>query len=93
MRVNTIMPVIVDSVMTNPNPETRPWLEANTVQSTPMKSFGPPEEVADVCMFLDRESKQLCHRAAVGCRWGVWLWDIRKLRVDLTHPAMKIAMM
>ncbi|KIW88581.1 uncharacterized protein Z519_10627 [Cladophialophora bantiana CBS 173.52] len=52
IRVNAVLPGIVDSPMTNPDPETRKWLEANPVQSTPMRRFGLPEEIADVCVFL-----------------------------------------
>ncbi|OAP57635.1 hypothetical protein AYL99_08373 [Fonsecaea erecta] len=52
IRVNAVLPGIVDSPMTNPDPETRKWLEANAVQNTPMRRFGLPEEIADVCVFL-----------------------------------------
>ncbi|OAL40201.1 hypothetical protein AYO20_00621 [Fonsecaea nubica] len=52
IRVNAVLPGIVDSPMTNPDPETRKWLETNPVQSTPMRRFGLPEEIADVCVFL-----------------------------------------
>ncbi|KIW35253.1 uncharacterized protein PV07_01958 [Cladophialophora immunda] len=52
IRVNAVLPGIVDSPMTNPDPATREWLEKNPVQSTPMRRFGVPEEIADVCVFL-----------------------------------------
>jgi len=52
VRVNAVLPGIIETPMTNPNPETRAWLEANPVQKTPMKRFGQPEEIADVVVFL-----------------------------------------
>lgn len=52
IRVNAVLPGIVETPMTNPNPEVRAWLEAVPVQKTPMKRFGRPEEIADVVVFL-----------------------------------------
>ncbi|KIY01546.1 uncharacterized protein Z520_03098 [Fonsecaea multimorphosa CBS 102226] len=52
IRVNAVLPGIVDSPMTNPDPGTRKWLEDNAVKNTPMRRFGLPEEIADVCVFL-----------------------------------------
>ncbi|KIW15732.1 hypothetical protein PV08_05782 [Exophiala spinifera] len=52
IRVNAVLPGVVDSPMTNPSAEVRAWLEANAVPRHPMNRFGHPEEVADVCLLL-----------------------------------------
>ena len=52
IRVNAVLPGIIDSPMTNPSPEVRAWLQANAVPRHPMNRFGQPEEIADVCVFL-----------------------------------------
>lgn len=67
IRVNAILPGIVDSPMTNPSPEVRAWLEANPVQRTPMKRFGEPEEIADVAVFLAGNKASL----VTGASWTV----------------------
>ncbi|EXJ89159.1 hypothetical protein A1O3_02223 [Capronia epimyces CBS 606.96] len=67
IRVNAVLPGIVDSPMTNPNPEVRAWLEANPVQHSPMKRFGEPEEIADVAVFLASNKASL----VTGASWSV----------------------
>ncbi|KAL2415684.1 hypothetical protein ABEF94_000623 [Exophiala dermatitidis] len=67
IRVNAVLPGVVDSPMTNPSPEVRAWLEANPVQHTPMKRFGQPEEIADVAVFLAGNKASL----VTGASWAV----------------------
>ncbi|EXJ95392.1 hypothetical protein A1O1_00513 [Capronia coronata CBS 617.96] len=67
IRVNAILPGIIDSPMTNPSPEIRAWLESNPVQHTPMKRFGKPEEIADVAVFLAGNKASL----VTGASWAV----------------------
>ena len=53
IRINAVLPGVVDSAMTNPDPETRKFMLENPVnKATPMRRLGLPEEVADVCVFL-----------------------------------------
>lgn len=52
IRVNSILPGIIDSPMNNPSPEARQWLLDNVVAKTPYKRFGLPEEIAEVVVFL-----------------------------------------
>lgn len=52
IRVNAVLPGIVDTPITTPSPEIRAILEAGPVQRTPMKRFGLAEEIADVIVFL-----------------------------------------
>lgn len=67
IRVNAILPGIVDTPMTNPDEKTRAWLEATPVQRTPMKRFGLPEEVADVVVFLASTTASF----VTGASWAV----------------------
>lgn len=67
VRVNAILPGIVNTPMTNPDPKTRAWLEATPVQRTPMKRFGQPEEVADVAIFLAGTTASF----VTGASWAV----------------------
>lgn len=52
IRVNCVMPGLVDTPMTNPDPALRQWLEETVVSRVPIGRIGQPEEVADVCVYL-----------------------------------------
>lgn len=52
VRINAVLPGLMDTPMTKPNPETRAGLEAGPLLRCPAKRFGMPEEVADVIVFL-----------------------------------------
>jgi len=52
IRVNAVLPGIVDTPITSPTPEVRAFIEAGPVQRTPMKRLGLAEELADVIVFL-----------------------------------------
>lgn len=52
IRVNAVLPGMVDTPATNTSPEMRAWLEANPLQKTPLKRVAAPEEIADVICFL-----------------------------------------
>lgn len=67
IRVNAVLPGIVDTPITNPTPEIRAWLEANPVQKTPMKRMGLAEEVADVIVFLASNKGSF----VTGASWSV----------------------
>ncbi|KAJ9602507.1 hypothetical protein H2200_013050 [Cladophialophora chaetospira] len=67
IRVNCVLPGIVDSPMTKPTPEVREWLENNAVRETPAKRFGLPEEIADVAVFLASNKASF----VTGANWAV----------------------
>ncbi|KAK5312457.1 hypothetical protein LTR93_011328 [Exophiala xenobiotica] len=52
IRVNSILPGVIETPMTSSDPKRKAWMEANPVQKTPFKRFGKPDEVADVAVFL-----------------------------------------
>ena len=52
IRVNAILPGLVDTPMTKPTLEVRSWLEEKVLPRVPMTRMGQPEEVADLCIFL-----------------------------------------
>jgi NAD(P)-dependent dehydrogenase (short-subunit alcohol dehydrogenase family) len=52
IRVNCVLPGIVETPMSTPTPELRKYMVEGPVAKTPMKRFGQPEEVADAIVFL-----------------------------------------
>jgi NAD(P)-dependent dehydrogenase (short-subunit alcohol dehydrogenase family) len=52
IRVNCVLPGIVETPMTTSNADMRAYMVAGPVTKTPMKRFGRPEEIADTCVFL-----------------------------------------
>lgn len=52
IRVNCVLPGVVETPMTTATPEIRSNVEAASVARTPMKRFGRPEEIADTIVFL-----------------------------------------
>lgn len=52
IRVNCVMPGLVDSPMTTPDAEARRYMEENVLPKVPYGRWGSPEEVGDVCVFL-----------------------------------------
>jgi NAD(P)-dependent dehydrogenase (short-subunit alcohol dehydrogenase family) len=52
VRVNCVLPGIVETPMTTPNEHVRKYMEDGPVQRTPMRRFGRPEELADTIVFL-----------------------------------------
>ena len=52
IRVNCVLPGIVETPMTTPNDAVRKYMEDGPVARTPMKRFGRPEELADAILFL-----------------------------------------
>jgi NAD(P)-dependent dehydrogenase (short-subunit alcohol dehydrogenase family) len=53
IRVNAVLPGVVDSPMTTSDPKTKQMMIDTAVnRSTPLRRFGLPEEIADVCVFL-----------------------------------------
>ena len=52
IRVNCVLPGIVETPMTTPNEEVRKYMVNGPVAITPMKRFGRPEEIADAIVFL-----------------------------------------
>ncbi|KIW72899.1 hypothetical protein PV04_01060 [Phialophora macrospora] len=68
IRVNCVLPGVVDSPMTNSSPELRQWMYDNPVKkATPMRRFGLPEEIADVCVFLSGNKASF----VTGACWSV----------------------
>lgn len=67
IRVNAVLPGIIDTPITNPSPEIRKWLEENPVQRTPFKRMGTAEEVADVIVFLAGNKASF----VTGASWSV----------------------
>lgn len=67
IRINAVLPGVVDSPMTNPSPEVRAWLEEVPVQKSPIRRFGQVEEIADVAVFLAGNRASL----VVGANWAV----------------------
>ncbi|KAK5062606.1 hypothetical protein LTR84_004679 [Exophiala bonariae] len=67
IRVNAVLPGIVDTPITNPSPEIRKWLEENSVQRTPFKRMGTAEEIADVIVFLASNKSSF----VTGASWSV----------------------
>lgn len=67
IRVNAVLPGIVDTPITNPSPEIRKWLEENPVQRTPFKRMGSAEEIADVIVFLSGNKASF----VTGASWSV----------------------
>ncbi len=68
VRVNAVLPGILDTPMTNQTPELRAFLLVNPVQRTPYKRFGLPEEIADVVVYLAGNKTSLVSGAS-------WLVD------------------
>jgi NAD(P)-dependent dehydrogenase (short-subunit alcohol dehydrogenase family) len=54
IRVNAVLPGIVETAMTTRSEEARATLQKEAVDSgsTPMKRWGMPEEIADACLWL-----------------------------------------
>ena len=52
IRVNCVLPGIVETPMTTPNDAVRKYMEEGPVARTPMKRFGQAEEIADAIVFL-----------------------------------------
>lgn len=52
IRVNAVLPGLIDTPMTMPNAEERAWFEKNVASRVPMRRMGQPEEIADLCVFL-----------------------------------------
>ncbi|KEF54728.1 uncharacterized protein A1O9_09170 [Exophiala aquamarina CBS 119918] len=52
IRVNAVLPGLIDTPMTMPNSEEREWFEKNVASRVPMRRLGQPEEIADLCVFL-----------------------------------------
>jgi NAD(P)-dependent dehydrogenase (short-subunit alcohol dehydrogenase family) len=52
IRVNSVLPGLVDSPMTAADDKKRQFLEERVQTLVPWQRFGQPEEVADVCVFL-----------------------------------------
>jgi len=68
IRVNAVLPGIIDTAMTCASPEMRQGMLATAVnQATPMRRFGQPEEVADVCVFLASNKASF----VTGAGWSV----------------------
>lgn len=66
IRVNAVLPGLVDSPMTQVEGK-REALEGRVNEVVPMKRFGMPDEVADVCLFLAGNRASYVTAAA----WGV----------------------
>ena len=52
IRVNCVLPGIVETPMSTPNAAVRKYMEEGPVAKTPMKRFGRSEELADTVVFL-----------------------------------------
>lgn len=65
IRVNAVLPGIIESPMTTATPELKEWMQGNPVQHTPYKRFGLPEEIADVIVFLSGNRASL----VTGASW------------------------
>jgi NAD(P)-dependent dehydrogenase (short-subunit alcohol dehydrogenase family) len=52
IRVNAVLPGIVDTPMTNDVPGQREMVEQILVPTVPLKRMGQPEEIADLAVFL-----------------------------------------
>jgi NAD(P)-dependent dehydrogenase (short-subunit alcohol dehydrogenase family) len=68
IRVNSVLPGVVDTPMTNVTPEIRAYMEEGPVRkATPMRRPGQPEEIADVCLFLSSNKASF----VTGASWSV----------------------
>ncbi len=52
IRVNAILPGLIDSPMTKPTPEIRAYLEQMVRNKVPQRRLGKPEELADTITYL-----------------------------------------
>lgn len=52
IRVNVVLPGMMDTPMTGKSVEMRDMLEEKILPFVPMRRMGKPEEIADVCVFL-----------------------------------------
>ena len=67
IRVNAVLPGIVDTPMTTSDQKMKASVETNAVRVTPLKRFGQPEELADVCVFLSGNKASF----VTGVAWAV----------------------
>lgn len=68
VRVNAVLPGVVDSPMTTSDPDTLKWMLENPVaKATPMRRFGQVDEIADVCVFLSSNKASF----VTGSSWTV----------------------
>ena len=67
IRVNAVLPGLIDTPMTSTSKEDRVWLEENVASRVPIRRLGQPEEIADVCLFLTSNKAS----DVTGQAWGV----------------------